>query len=40
MSGKTVNSAILLLVIGNAMALISDVFIKLRKPLKVATHST
>ncbi|WP_152205682.1 DMT family transporter [Marinobacter changyiensis] len=29
MSGKTVNSAILLLVIGNAMALVSDVFIKL-----------
>lgn len=29
MSGRTVNSAILLLVIGNAMALISDVFIKL-----------
>ncbi|PAU87583.1 hypothetical protein CK507_08435 [Pseudomonas sp. WN033] len=29
MSGKTVNSAILLLVIGNALALISDVFIKL-----------
>src|SRR5690554_289988 len=29
MSGKTVNSAILLLVLGNAMALISDVFIKL-----------
>ena len=28
MSGKTVNSAILLLVIGNALALISDVFIK------------
>lgn len=32
MSGKTVNSAILLLVIGNAMALISDVFIKLLEP--------
>src|SRR5690606_9143652 len=31
-SGKTVNSAILLLVIGNAMALISDVFIKLLEP--------
>lgn len=29
MSGKTVNSAILLLVLGNAMALISDVVIKL-----------
>ncbi|MCH8497738.1 MAG: DMT family transporter [Marinobacter sp.] len=29
MSGRTVNSAMLLLVIGNAMALISDVFIKL-----------
>jgi drug/metabolite transporter (DMT)-like permease len=29
MSGRTVNSAILLLVIGNAMALVSDVFIKL-----------
>ncbi len=28
MSGKTVNSAILLLIIGNALALISDVFIK------------
>lgn len=28
MSGKTVNSAILLLILGNAMALISDVFIK------------
>lgn len=28
MSGKTINSAILLLVIGNALALISDVFIK------------
>ncbi len=28
MSGKTVNSAILLLIIGNAMALISDVLIK------------
>ncbi|AOY89548.1 hypothetical protein BKP64_15985 [Marinobacter salinus] len=32
MSGKTVNSAILLLVVGNAMALISDVFIKLLEP--------
>lgn len=32
MSGKTVNSAILLLVIGNAMALVSDVFIKLMEP--------
>ncbi len=32
MSGKTVNSAILLLIIGNAMALISDVFIKLLEP--------
>lgn len=32
MSGKTVNSAILLLVIGNAMALISDVFIKAMEP--------
>jgi drug/metabolite transporter (DMT)-like permease len=32
MSGKTVNSAILLLIIGNAMALISDVFIKLMEP--------
>ncbi len=32
MSGKTINSAILLLVIGNAMALISDVFIKLLEP--------
>src|SRR5690554_4121031 len=32
MSGKTVNSAILLLVLGNAMALISDVFIKLMEP--------
>lgn len=32
MSGKTVNSAIFLLVIGNAMALISDVFIKLLEP--------
>jgi drug/metabolite transporter (DMT)-like permease len=32
MSGKTVNSAILVLVIGNAMALISDVFIKLLEP--------
>ncbi|MCR8914374.1 DMT family transporter [Marinobacter panjinensis] len=32
MSGKTVNSAILLLVIGNAMAIISDVFIKLMEP--------
>jgi drug/metabolite transporter (DMT)-like permease len=32
MSGKTVNSAILLLIIGNALALISDVFIKLMEP--------
>ncbi|QCF27111.1 DMT family transporter [Hydrocarboniclastica marina] len=32
MSGKTVNSAILLLVIGNALALVSDVFIKLLEP--------
>lgn len=32
MSGKTVNSAILLLIIGNAMALVSDVFIKLLEP--------
>lgn len=32
MSGKTVHSAILLLVIGNALALISDVFIKLLEP--------
>lgn len=32
MSGKTVNSAILLLVLGNAMALASDVFIKLLEP--------
>lgn len=32
MSGKTVNSAILLLVIGNALALISDVFVKLLEP--------
>ena len=32
MSGKTVNSAILLLVIGNAMAILSDVFIKLLEP--------
>ncbi len=32
MSGKTINSAILLLVIGNAMAIISDVFIKLMEP--------
>lgn len=29
MSGRTVNSAILLLVVGNALALVSDVFIKL-----------
>ncbi|WP_372964131.1 DMT family transporter [Marinobacter sp.] len=29
MSGKTVNSAILLLIIGNAMALVSDVLVKL-----------
>lgn len=32
MSGKTVNSAILLLVIGNAMAIGSDVFIKTLEP--------
>lgn len=32
MSGKTVSSAILLLVIGNAMALVSDVFVKLLEP--------
>ncbi|WP_166267135.1 DMT family transporter [Marinobacter caseinilyticus] len=32
MSGKTVNSAILLLVIGNFMALVSDVFIKTMGP--------
>lgn len=32
MSGKTVNSAILLLVIGNALALLSDLFIKLLEP--------
>lgn len=32
MSGKTVNSAILLLVLGNAMAIVSDVFIKLMDP--------
>ena len=32
MSGKTVNSAILLLVIGNAMAIGSDVFIKILEP--------
>ncbi len=32
MSGKTVNSAIFLLVIGNAMALISDVFVKMAEP--------
>ncbi|KEF33103.1 hypothetical protein D777_00111 [Marinobacter nitratireducens] len=32
MSGKTVNSAILLLVIGNALAIGSDVFIKLLDP--------
>lgn len=32
MSGKTINSAILLLVIGNAMAIASDVFIKLLEP--------
>jgi len=32
MSGKTVNSAILLLIIGNAMAIASDVFIKLLEP--------
>lgn len=32
MSGKTVNSAILLLIIGNALAIVSDVFIKLMEP--------
>lgn len=32
MSGKTINSAILLLVIGNALAIGSDVFIKLLEP--------
>ncbi|MFV8569608.1 DMT family transporter [Marinobacter sp. SBS5] len=32
MSGKTVNSAILLLVIGNAMAILSDIFIKTLEP--------
>ncbi|KDE40241.1 hypothetical protein ADINL_0833 [Nitrincola lacisaponensis] len=32
MSGKTVNSAIFLLVIGNALALVSDIFIKLLHP--------
>ncbi|ROU01406.1 DMT family transporter [Marinobacter sp. R17] len=32
MSGRTVNSAILLLILGNAMALVSDVFIKLLDP--------
>ena len=32
MSGKTVNSAILLLIIGNAMAIGSDVFIKTLEP--------
>jgi drug/metabolite transporter (DMT)-like permease len=32
MSGKTVNSAILVLVIGNAKTLISDVFIRLLEP--------
>lgn len=32
MSGKTINSAILLLVLGNAMAIIADVFIKLLEP--------
>ncbi|SFL90458.1 DMT family transporter [Marinobacter zhejiangensis] len=32
MSGKTVSSAILLLVIGNALALVSDVFVKLLEP--------
>jgi drug/metabolite transporter (DMT)-like permease len=32
MSGKTVNSAILLLIIGNAMAILSDVFIKMLEP--------
>ncbi len=32
MSGKTVNSAIFLLIVGNALAIISDVFIKLLDP--------
>jgi len=32
MSGKTVGSAIFLLVVGNAIALISDVLIKLLDP--------
>ncbi|WP_339799405.1 DMT family transporter [uncultured Marinobacter sp.] len=32
MSGKTVNSAILLLIIGNALAIVSDIFIKLMEP--------
>ncbi|MEX0605691.1 MAG: DMT family transporter [Marinobacter sp.] len=32
MSGKTVNSAIFLLIIGNAMAILSDVFIKMLEP--------
>lgn len=32
MSGKTVNSALLLLIIGNALAIASDVFIKLMEP--------
>ncbi|WP_323750435.1 DMT family transporter [Marinobacter sp.] len=32
MSGKTVNSAILLLVMGNAMAILSDIFIKTLEP--------
>lgn len=32
MSGKTVGSALLLLVLGNALALVSDVFIKLLEP--------
>ena len=38
-SGKTVNSAILLLVIGNAMAIGSDVFIKTLEPVSY-THLT
>lgn len=33
MPGKTVNSAIFLLVFGNAMALISDVFVKMAEPV-------
>lgn len=32
MSGKTINSAILLLIIGNALAIVSDIFIKLMEP--------